>query len=131
MPTDLPPDYKPQPKSDPNSPVDPTVPGSAPAFPPTQGEDSRDKPQGVEALQAKADDHQVEIVFCGAQKRFLRFRHDLERVQLALELSQELGQLLVVFLQQQRCFTQKLDVVNLSKRHVLLDVSQIYKFITH
>lgn len=47
MPTDLPPDYKPKPARDPNDPVDPTVPGSAPAYPPVQGEDSRDDPAGV------------------------------------------------------------------------------------
>jgi hypothetical protein len=42
MPTDLPPDYKPRPANDPNDPVDPGVPGSAPAYPPQQGDDSRD-----------------------------------------------------------------------------------------
>ncbi len=47
MPTDLPPDYKPQPKADPNSPIDPTMPGTTPAYPPAQGEDSRDEPMGV------------------------------------------------------------------------------------
>ena len=44
MPTDLPPDYKPQPAHDPNNPADPAVPGSGPAYPPEQGEDSRDDP---------------------------------------------------------------------------------------
>ena len=47
MPTDLPPDYKPQPKSDPNNPADPSVSGSVPAYPPAQGEDSRDEPTGI------------------------------------------------------------------------------------
>ena len=46
MPTDLPPDYKPQPANDPASPADPTVPGSAPAYPPAQGEDARDPTPG-------------------------------------------------------------------------------------
>ncbi len=47
MPTDLPPDYKPQPAKDPNNPADPSIPGSAPAYPPGQGEDSRDETGGV------------------------------------------------------------------------------------
>lgn len=42
MPTDLPPDYKPRPVNDPSDPVVPDVPGSAPAYPPAQGDDSRD-----------------------------------------------------------------------------------------
>ena len=47
MPTDLPPDYKPQPAKDPNNPADPDVPGSTQAYPPVQGEDSRDDPTGI------------------------------------------------------------------------------------
>ena len=47
MPTDLPPDYKPQPVNDPANPADPAVPGSAPAFPPVQGEDSKDDAGGA------------------------------------------------------------------------------------
>lgn len=43
MPTDLPPDYKPQPAK---GPADPAVPGSAPAYPPTQGEDAQDPTTG-------------------------------------------------------------------------------------
>lgn len=49
MPTDLPPDYKPQPANDPNSPVDPSVPGSGPAYPPEQGDDARDPAAGKPA----------------------------------------------------------------------------------
>lgn len=47
MPTDLPPDYKPRPKRDPADPADPDVPGSGPAYPPAQGEDSRDDAAGA------------------------------------------------------------------------------------
>ncbi len=47
MPTDLPPDYKPKPANDPANPADPAVPGSVPAYPPEQGEDSRDPSGGT------------------------------------------------------------------------------------
>lgn len=40
------PDYKPQPRNDPANPADPNVPGSVPAYPPSQGDDARD-PTGV------------------------------------------------------------------------------------
>lgn len=48
MPTDLPPDYKPQPRNNPANPADPNVPGSVPAYPPSQGDVARD-PTGVPA----------------------------------------------------------------------------------